>query len=188
MERAATELPAELDRIQGALDELQELQASLREGTLPEPLLASLREEAETGKGAGAPRGSAPAEPFRRYRSSGGLEIRVGRNSRRNDELTFRHARPNDVWLHARHALGGPRGASLDVSRPPLRPGIWRKRRPLPPCSRRPGGRATCRWIWTRRKYVRKAKGARPGTVLVERVETIMVSPDPDLPDRLAVD
>ena len=187
MERAATELPAELDRIQGALDELQELQASLREGTLPEPVLASLREEAETGKGAGAPRGSAPAEPFRRYRSSGGLEIRVGRNSRRNDELTFRHARPNDVWLHARHASGAHvvlRWTSPD--RPPARD--LEEAATLAALFSKARGSGHVPVDWTRRKYVRKAKGARPGTVLVERVETIMVSPDPDLPDRLAVD
>lgn len=37
----------------------------------------------------------------RRFRSSDGFEIVVGRNDRENDALTFRVARPNDVWLHA---------------------------------------------------------------------------------------
>ncbi|NIT87463.1 MAG: DUF814 domain-containing protein, partial [Gemmatimonadetes bacterium] len=44
--------------------------------------------------------------PYRSFWSSGGIEIRVGRGSKHNDDLTFRHARPDDVWLHARHAAG----------------------------------------------------------------------------------
>lgn len=37
----------------------------------------------------------------RRFRSSDGYEIVVGRNDRENDALTFRVAKPNDIWLHA---------------------------------------------------------------------------------------
>ena len=37
----------------------------------------------------------------RRYVSSDGFEILVGRTSRDNDHLTFKVARPNDLWLHA---------------------------------------------------------------------------------------
>src|SRR5213078_3460666 len=37
----------------------------------------------------------------RRYRSSDGYEILVGRAARDNDNLTFRVARPHDLWLHA---------------------------------------------------------------------------------------
>lgn len=38
---------------------------------------------------------------MRRYRSSDGYEVIVGRSARDNDQLTFRVARPNDLWLHA---------------------------------------------------------------------------------------
>src|SRR5260370_17841205 len=37
----------------------------------------------------------------RRYVSSDGFEILVGRAARDNDYLTFKVARPNDLWLHA---------------------------------------------------------------------------------------
>jgi predicted ribosome quality control (RQC) complex YloA/Tae2 family protein len=47
-------------------------------------------------------RGSQKVAAFgRRFRSSDGYEIVVGRNDRENDALTFRVARPNDIWLHA---------------------------------------------------------------------------------------
>src|SRR5262249_19993357 len=39
--------------------------------------------------------------PGRRFRSSDGYEIVVGRNDRENDALTFRIGRSSDVWLHA---------------------------------------------------------------------------------------
>jgi predicted ribosome quality control (RQC) complex YloA/Tae2 family protein len=38
---------------------------------------------------------------------------------------------------------------------------------------------------WTRRKYVRKPRKAPPGTVIPERIKTLFVEPDPELPKRL---
>jgi predicted ribosome quality control (RQC) complex YloA/Tae2 family protein len=38
---------------------------------------------------------------------------------------------------------------------------------------------------WTRRKYVRKARGGAPGLVLVSRAETIFVTPDERVERRL---
>ena len=38
---------------------------------------------------------------------------------------------------------------------------------------------------WTRRKWVRKPRGAAPGAVIPDRVRTVFVSPDPALADRL---
>ncbi|MEO6393206.1 MAG: NFACT RNA binding domain-containing protein, partial [Pyrinomonadaceae bacterium] len=37
----------------------------------------------------------------RRYLSSDGYEILVGRGAKDNDHLTFKIAKPNDLWLHA---------------------------------------------------------------------------------------
>jgi predicted ribosome quality control (RQC) complex YloA/Tae2 family protein len=41
---------------------------------------------------------------------------------------------------------------------------------------------------WTRRKYVRKPRGAAPGSVVPERVGTIFVEPDEGLLETLAAD
>jgi predicted ribosome quality control (RQC) complex YloA/Tae2 family protein len=41
---------------------------------------------------------------------------------------------------------------------------------------------------WTRRKYVRKPRGAPPGTVAPERTETVFVEPDPALLKLLKVE
>ncbi|MFL6212755.1 MAG: NFACT RNA binding domain-containing protein, partial [Blastocatellia bacterium] len=41
------------------------------------------------------------AATSRRFRTTDGFEVMVGRSDRENDELTFRTARPTDIWLHA---------------------------------------------------------------------------------------
>jgi predicted ribosome quality control (RQC) complex YloA/Tae2 family protein len=40
---------------------------------------------------------------------------------------------------------------------------------------------------WTRRKYVRKPRKAKPGSVLLERSKTIFVEPDSAVEERLRV-
>ena len=126
--------------------------------------------------------------PYRRYRSSGGLEIRVGRSSRTNDALTFRHSAPDDIWLHASQAPG----AHVILR--------WQKRDQNPPLADLTEAAALAALHsearhsgmvavdWTRRKYVRKPRKAAAGAVIPERVSTIFVEPDPAVAARLSVD
>jgi len=48
----------------------------------------------------------APRLPYRIFEASRGSEIRVGRSARDNDDLTFRHAKGSDLWLHTADAPG----------------------------------------------------------------------------------
>jgi predicted ribosome quality control (RQC) complex YloA/Tae2 family protein len=41
---------------------------------------------------------------------------------------------------------------------------------------------------WTRRKHVRKPRGAAPGAVLPDRVHTLFVEPDAAVEERLRAD
>jgi predicted ribosome quality control (RQC) complex YloA/Tae2 family protein len=138
-------------------------------------------------KGSGAKKGTKSGDPlpYRRYRTSGGLEVRVGKGARQNDDLTFRHSSPNDVWLHAGQSAGAHVILRWDrEGNPPKRDleeaGIL--------AALNSGARhsKTVAITWTRRKYVRKPRKAPPGTVGVERVQTLFVEPDEDLPERLA--
>ena len=52
------------------------------------------------------PPGSRMPTRYRRYRSSDGLAIIVGKGGDSNDRLTFRVARGNDYWLHCQGAAG----------------------------------------------------------------------------------
>jgi predicted ribosome quality control (RQC) complex YloA/Tae2 family protein len=118
--------------------------------------------------------------PYRRYRTSGGLEVRVGRNSRANDELTLRHAAPDDIWMHAR-AAGGAH-VVLRWSDPDANP----PRRDLEQAAMLAALHSKARHSgvvpvdWTRRKYVRKPRKAAAGSVSVERVKTLFVRPEND--------
>ncbi|MGB1779766.1 MAG: NFACT RNA binding domain-containing protein, partial [Longimicrobiales bacterium] len=125
-----------------------------------------------------------PTAPYRRFTSSGGLEIRVGRGSRHNDDLTFRHSSPNDVWLHARHTAGAHvilrwSGAGA----PPARD--LEEAACLAALHSKARTSGTVPVDWTLRKYVRKPRGSAPGAVAPDRVQTLFVSPDPDLAERL---
>lgn len=116
--------------------------------------------------------------PYTRLLSSNGLEIRVGRGSRDNDALTFRHSAPDDIWLHATQSSG---------AHVVLR---WGRRDENPPqrdlteaaiaAAVHSGARhsGTVAVSWTRRKYVRKPRKAAPGAVVPDRVKTLLVEPD----------
>jgi predicted ribosome quality control (RQC) complex YloA/Tae2 family protein len=126
--------------------------------------------------------------PYRRYRTSGGLEVRVGRNARANDALTRAHAAPDDIWLHAREA-----GGAHVILR-------WARREDSPPARdlteaavlaalhSRARTSGTVPVDWTRRRYVRKPRKAPAGMVVAERVRTLFVEPDARLEERLRVE
>ncbi len=181
-ERARARLPALLSRAEAALALLEDLKDGLMDGTVTPADVA-----ARIPRG-GRPPPTGPGQeeraPFRTFFTSGGLEVRVGRSSKDNDTLTFRHSHPQDVWLHARD-----RGGAHVVLR-------WRKDAPPPErdlgeaailAALNSGARTsgTVPVDWTRRKYVRKPRKAPPGTVIPDRVQTLFVEPDPELPERL---
>jgi predicted ribosome quality control (RQC) complex YloA/Tae2 family protein len=124
--------------------------------------------------------------PYRVFRSSGGLEIRVGKGAKKNDDLTFRYARPDDVWLHARHAAGAHVVLRwTDPEAPPARD--LQEAAVLAALYSKARTSGSAPVDWTRRKYVRKPRGARAGSVLMDRQETLFVEPDPEVAERLAV-
>jgi predicted ribosome quality control (RQC) complex YloA/Tae2 family protein len=129
-------------------------------------------------------RGAPPDEerlPYTRLKSSGGLEIRVGRGSRDNDALTFRHSAPDDIWLHASQSSGAHvvlRWGRRDEN-PPHRDLLEAAVAAAVHSRGRHSGAVAV--SWTRRKYVRKPRKSPPGTVAPDRVQTLVVEPDEDL-------
>jgi predicted ribosome quality control (RQC) complex YloA/Tae2 family protein len=123
--------------------------------------------------------------PYRRYRTSNGLEVRVGRNAKSNDELTLHHSSPRDIWMHARHV-----GGAHVVLR-------WQDAETNPPARDIAEAAAlaaihsaarTSRMVpvdYTRRKHVRKPRRSPPGTVMVERAKTVFVEPDAELEEMM---
>jgi predicted ribosome quality control (RQC) complex YloA/Tae2 family protein len=151
---------------------------------IPTEIAENERRLAVEGPGRGRA-GPEPRLPYHRYRSTGGLEIRVGRGARDNDALTLRHSSPEDIWMHARQAQGAHvilRWGRKDEN-PAQRDLLEAATLAAVHSGARHSGTAAVNW--TRRKYVRKPRKSPPGRVVAERVQTIFVEPDEDLARRL---
>ena len=176
-ERARKRLPRLITQAEVEAHRLDALLEQARMGKLAvETLLAEIS--------AGAKEATRGDIPYRSYRSSGGLDIRVGRGARHNDDLTFHHSAPDDIWLHSRHAAGAHvvlrwRGKG----NPPARD--LAEAATLAAFHSKARNSSAVPVDWTLRKYVRKPRKAPPGEVLVERAKTIFVEPDPALEGRL---
>lgn len=115
--------------------------------------------------------------PFRIFRVDGGFEVWAGKRNDNNDLLTFKYARPNDLWFHAR----GPSGSHV----------VLRKGTGKGEISKRAIEQAAAIAAYyskmktsglvpvavTERKYVRKPRGAPAGTVAIQREKVLMVKP-----------
>jgi predicted ribosome quality control (RQC) complex YloA/Tae2 family protein len=121
-----------------------------------------------------------PKEPeikgVRRYLSTDGYEILVGRAARDNDQLTFKIAQPNDLWLHA-----GDYPGSHVVIRNPTRKEI--PHRTIVEAAQLAGRFSQASEDskvvihYTPRKFLSKPKGAAPGLVRLSRFKSITVEP-----------
>ncbi|HWS56156.1 MAG TPA: NFACT RNA binding domain-containing protein [Pyrinomonadaceae bacterium] len=122
--------------------------------------------------------GEAGAIPgVRRYRSSDGLEILVGRGSRDNDQLTFRVARSFDTWLHAADYPGSHvvvRHRRRDDAVPHR---TLVEAAQLAAHFSRAKKDSKVAVNYTQRKFVSKPKGAAPGLVYLSSFRTLMVEP-----------
>ncbi len=119
---------------------------------------------------------SEPVPGARRYRSSDGYEILVGRAARDNDHLTFRAARPHDTWLHAADYPG-----SHVVVRNPTRGEVPQRTvleaAQLAAFYSQAKADAKVAVNYTQRKFLSKPKGATPGLVRMSSFRTLVVEP-----------
>lgn len=182
-ERGAERLPPLIEKARFHRERLEKLLAGARSGTAEESQILDALGPRRASPA--TPAGQGPSLPYRAFQSSGGLEIRVGRGARHNDELTFHHSSPGDVWLHARHSAGahvilrwpGP-------GNPPARD--LQEAATLAALHSKARTSGSVPVDWTLRKYVRKPRKAPPGRVSIDRAQTLFVEPDPALLESLA--
>lgn len=112
----------------------------------------------------------------RRYRSSDGYEMLVGRTDRDNDFLTFRVAKSFDLWLH----VADYPGSHVVVRNP--------RRQTVPPRTLNEAAQLAAQFSHARhdarvavnyceRKLVSKQKGFAPGQVRLSSFKTLLVEP-----------
>ncbi len=180
--RAVEEIKGRLIQVNKEIEELNEKQAKLvaaiakGDKTVLAQFVAGKQKTTAQGKTKGAK--SIPGT--RRYRSSDGYEVVVGRTARDNDNLTFRVARPNDLWLHA----GDYPGSHVIVRNA--------SRREIPQRTVIEAAQLAARFSqasndskviihYTPRKFLSKPKGSAPGLVRMSSFKTIAVEPAEDI-------
>jgi len=102
-----------------------------------------------------------------------GIDVLVGRNNRQNEELTWRIARSDDLWLHTKdipgsHLLIRSSDPSNSVLEKAARLAAWYSQA-------RESGLVPV--DITLRRHVRKPRGARPGFVLYGNQRTVYIKP-----------
>ncbi|HEX8129354.1 MAG TPA: NFACT RNA binding domain-containing protein, partial [Pyrinomonadaceae bacterium] len=113
----------------------------------------------------------------RRYRSSDGYEILVGRAAKDNDQLTFKVARAHDLWLHAAdypgsHVIVRNPARGEDV---PHRTVIEAAQLAAHFSQAKRDSKVSVHY--TPRKFLSKPKGAAPGLVRMSSFRTLLVEP-----------
>ncbi len=115
--------------------------------------------------------------PFRQFRVDGGFEVWAGKSSANNDLLTFKHARPNDLWFHARGASGSHVVLLIATGRGTPGKRAKEEAAAIAAYYSRMRTAGLVPVAMTERKYVRKPKGAPPGTVSLQRESVLIVRP-----------
>lgn len=187
--RAAREIAARLETVESELNVLESKRAEL-EAAVASRDAAAL--EALTGARDAKPKQTSRAKAskksadentrgLRRYRSSDGYEIIVGRRAKENDQLTFKVARSYDTWMHAAdypgsHVVIRARGRDDPV---PHRTVVEAAQ--LAAHFSQAAKDSKVAVNYTQRKFVSKPKGAAPGLVYLSSFRTLLVEPREEL-------
>lgn len=174
---AQIELKKRLDVLAEELNSLELQKAELEKAIMEKDLSDFLPEAAETKPSKNKEKRDDSFKGARRYLSSDGFEILVGKASKDNDYLTFRIAKSLDFWLHA-----ADYGGSHVVVRNPNRltelphktllvaaqlAAFFSQAREQPKVAVN----------YTQKKFVNKPKGAAAGLVSLSSFKTILVEP-----------
>jgi hypothetical protein len=170
-DRARQQVALRLRETRSALEPARRREAAVLDARDLRELAPPARDGGDRDAGA---RGAGP----RHYLTSRGLSVLVGRNARENHHLSFRVARAEDLWLHARDAPGSHvvlrdnegRAGADDLREAAEVAAFFSESR----------GDSLVDVHVTRRKHVRPARGG-PGRVFVAHSDTLRVAPrDPE--------
>jgi predicted ribosome quality control (RQC) complex YloA/Tae2 family protein len=175
-QRGASQIPLQLAQVEAEREYLDQLTQDLA--------MAENRPEIDAVGGALAKAGylkrkrkpvTSPAARPLRFTSPDGFRVWVGKNALQNEELTFRRAAPDDLWLHARgipgaHVIVQTRGQAV-----PEQTIEWAAGLTAYYSRGRDDTRVAVDVV--HRRYVRRLKGGRPGQVVYRDERTLRVAP-----------
>ncbi len=165
----------ELSYLQSVLEELNRAETEQELEEIRQELQQGLYLRPDSGKKRIKQQKTAPM----RFESTDGFPIYVGRNNRQNEELTFKLARKDDLWLHAQkvhgsHVIIACAGKSVPdntVSQAAQLAAYY---------AETAGGQNVPVDV-TPVKQVKKPPNAKPGMVIYHTYRTVIVNPYPDI-------
>ncbi len=165
----------ELTYLQSVLEELNRAES--------EAELEEIRRELQDGgylrADSGKKRMKQGKVPPMRFVSTDGYPIYVGRNNRQNEELTFKAARKDDIWLHASKVHGSHVIISCNGMKPPDDT-ITQAAQLAAYYSEHTGGQNLPVDV-TDVKQVKKIPNGKPGMVIYHTYRTVIVNPYKDI-------
>ena len=186
---AARALPARIARLESDATALRDAQVQIETAASVDDLWEIRTDLAERGLlpaswlrrrpgRAASPRAdpAAPRTGPRRFTTSDGAVIIVGRSGRENERVTFHLAGPEDLWFHARATPGAH--VILKAGRHPSQAAINEAARLAAYYSAgRDAGDVAVDYV--ARKHVRRQRGGAPGAVVYQGERTLRVNAAP---------
>ncbi len=174
----------EIDYLESVIVAVQQAENAAQIAEIVEELEKEGYLKASSKKGRKQPERSQP----RRFTSTNGLIIRVGRNNRQNDWLTLRESERNDLWLHTKNIPGTHVIVSL--------PSTVKSINDIPDRTLEEAAGLAAYYSqasqsekvevdYTFRYNVKKPGGAKPGMVIYDNYWTIIVNPRSKIVEQL---
>lgn len=112
-----------------------------------------------------------------------GTNVLIGKNNRQNDLLTFKKAHADDIWLHTKDIPGSHVILQTGTTEPTAT--ALTAAAQLAAYFSKAQHSSSVPIDYTRRRYVKKPSGAKPGFVTYDKQRTIYVTPDAEVIAKL---
>ncbi len=165
----------ELSYLKSVLEELDRVQTDAELEEVKQELQAVGYLKGDGGKRKMKQAKTAPM----RFVSTDGFPIYVGRNNRQNEELTFRSARKDDIWLHAQKVHGSH--VIIACAGQPVPDDTVTQAAQLAAHYAETKGGQNIPVDVTPVKQVKKIPNGKPGMVIYHTYRTVLANPYPDI-------
>lgn len=149
-----------------SINELQEI----RQEMVDEGIIKSKKETEKNKK-----KNNDTSEPLL-YKSKDGTEIFVGKNNKQNDFLTHKFAKKDDIWLHTKDIPGSH--VIIKTNGNEINDDTLIYAAKLAAYHSKAKNSSSVPVDYTKKSFVKKPSGAKPGMVIFTENQTLYVTPD----------
>jgi predicted ribosome quality control (RQC) complex YloA/Tae2 family protein len=114
---------------------------------------------------------------FRKFKVEGDYEVWVGKDSAANDLLTTRHAAQNDLWFHVRGSSGSHTVLKVSNKKEQIPKEAITAAASIAAYYSKSRNAGNVPVAYCEKKYVKKKKGFKEGTVVMEKEKVVFVKP-----------